>query len=69
MIRSHMAEICRELLKQHTPIEQILGCTDSRKLRSSMTLFWLATGETIFKEVLDQFFDGNMDPFTKEKFG
>jgi uncharacterized protein (DUF1810 family) len=39
---------------------------DSKKLRSSMTLFWLATEADIFRRVLDRFFGGRLDSRTKE---
>lgn len=43
----------------------ILGGIDARKLHSSMTLFLRAApGETVFKTVLAQFFDGEPDPAT-----
>ena len=45
--------------------EDILGGIDARKLHSSMTLFLRAApGETVFKTVLAQFFDGEPDPAT-----
>ena len=45
--------------------EDILGGIDARKLRSSMTLFLRAApGETVFKTVLAQFFDGQPDEAT-----
>jgi uncharacterized protein (DUF1810 family) len=43
----------------------ILGRMDARKLHSSMTLFLRAApGETVFKTVLAQFFDGEPDAAT-----
>ncbi len=43
----------------------ILGSTDARKLHSSMTLFLRAApGESVFKTVLAQFFDGEPDAAT-----
>ncbi len=43
----------------------ILGGIDASKLHSSMTLFLRAApGETIFKTLLAQFFDGEPDPAT-----
>lgn len=43
----------------------ILGRMDARKLHSSMTLFLRAApGETVFKTVLSQFFDGEPDTAT-----
>ncbi|GAB7038805.1 MULTISPECIES: DUF1810 domain-containing protein [Catenuloplanes] len=47
--------------------EQILGGVDAQKLRSSMTLFALAApDETLFREVLDRYYDGAPDPLTEE---
>lgn len=47
--------------------EDILGGIDAKKLRSSMTLFLRAApGETVFKTVLAQYFDGEPDPATDE---
>ena len=37
---------------------EILGGIDAMKVRSSMTLFLEVTGENIFRQVLDTFFDG-----------
>ena len=58
--------MCGELLKHKdkTALE-IFGDIDEMKLKSSMTLFSLATeGYTIFDEVLDYFFNGEMDEVT-----
>ena len=67
LLRSHMVEICGELLKLNGPIIWIMGYTDHLKLRSCMTLFWLVTREQIFKDVLDRFYHGGMDKYTQEK--
>ena len=67
VLRSHMLEICTELLKQNGSIDWILGYPDNLKLRSCMTLFWLVTNEPIFKAVLDRFFDGSLDTYTINK--
>ena len=67
LLRSHMVEICGALLKLNRPIIWIMGYTDHLKLRSSMTLFWLVTGEQLFKDVLDKFYHGKVDNYTKEK--
>ena len=46
----------------------ILGATDALKLRSSMTLFHrAASGDPLFREVLDRFFNGIADPATDER--
>ncbi|MDP9986588.1 uncharacterized protein (DUF1810 family) [Arthrobacter oryzae] len=60
---------CALVLANHADqsAEDIFGGIDARKLRSSMTLFLRAApGETVFKTVLAQFFDGEPDPATDE---
>ena len=67
ILRSHMIEICQELLKLNGSIDWILGYPDNLKLRSCMTLFWLVTNEPIFKAVLDKFYGGELDDYTLRK--
>ena len=67
VLRSHMLEICTELLKLNDSIDWIMGYPDNLKLRSCMTLFWLITNEPIFKAVLDKFYGGSLDAFTAQK--
>jgi len=60
---------CALVLANHAEqsAEDIFGGIDARKLRSCMTLFLRAApGETVFKTVLAQFFDGEPDPATDE---
>ncbi|WP_255768830.1 DUF1810 domain-containing protein [Pseudarthrobacter sulfonivorans] len=60
---------CSMAVSTHTgrSAVDILGGIDAKKLRSSMTLFLRAApGETVFKTVLAQFFDGEPDPATDE---
>lgn len=45
--------------------EEVMGWPDNLKLKSSMTLFYLVSGEDIFMEVLVKFFGGEMDEVTK----
>jgi uncharacterized protein (DUF1810 family) len=48
--------------------EQIFGPVDAPKLRSSMTLFLRASpGESWFRQVLDQYFDGTPDSATDQR--
>lgn len=58
-------EICQALLecKSSNPLE-VMGYPDNIKLQSSMTLFYMATGDELFKKVLDKFYDGREDPQT-----
>lgn len=67
MLRSHMVEICQELLKLERSIDWIMGYPDNLKLRSCMTLFWLVTREQLFKDVLDKFYGGELDEYTVQK--
>jgi uncharacterized protein (DUF1810 family) len=48
--------------------EQIFGEIDAMKLRSSITLFLhAAPGEPVFRQVLDQYFNGIPDPATEQR--
>ena len=48
--------------------ERVFGPVDAMKLRSSMTLFAVATPqEPVFREVLDHFFGGELDPETTSR--
>ena len=48
--------------------EQIFGGIDAQKLQSSMTLFLRAApDEPLFKQVLDRYFDGRVDPATDQR--
>ena len=48
--------------------EQIFGEVDAMKLRSSVTLFMhAAPGEPVFRQVLDQYFDGVPDSATEQR--
>lgn len=60
---------CAVVLANHADqsAEDIFGGIDAKKLRSSMTLFLRAApGETVFKTVLAQFFNGEPDPATDD---
>lgn len=67
ILSSHLVEISEELLKLDDSIEAIMGYPDNLKLRSCMTLFYLVSGEPVFWQVLDKFFDGKMDDYTEKK--
>ena len=67
VLSSHLMEISRELLKLNSPIDWIMGYPDDLKLKSCMTLFYLVSGENTFKDVLDKFYGGKMDEFTRKR--
>ena len=66
VLSGRLYELCSELLehKDKTALE-IFGDIDEMKLKSSMTLFALTSEDyTIFDEVLEHFFGGEMDEVT-----
>ena len=66
VLSGRLYELCDELLKHKdkTALE-IFGDIDEMKLKSSMTLFALTSEDyTIFDEVLESFFGGEMDEVT-----
>ena len=66
VLSGRLYELCGELLKHKdkTALE-IFGDIDEMKLKSSMTLFALTSEDyTIFDEVLECFFGGEMDEVT-----
>ncbi len=53
------------LAHNNAPADQILGTTDAKKLRSSMTLFATVPGAASeFVQVLEAFYDGEFCPLT-----
>ncbi len=67
-LRIRLVEISRALLEiDSDDASQVMGWPDDLKLRSSMTLFALASPEEkVFQKVLDKFFHGQMDQKTIE---
>lgn len=47
--------------------EDIFDETDAIKLRSSMTLFSRVSGEPVFQQVLDRYFEGKADEVTEQR--
>ena len=65
-LSGRLQELCAALLHhKDKSAYEIFGDIDEMKLKSSMTLFALTNEEyTIFDQVLEQFFDGEMDEIT-----
>ncbi len=66
-LRARLDECCKALLlhKDKTAVD-ILGDIDAMKLQSSMTLFALVSDDgSVFHQVLNQFFDGELDKETQ----
>ena len=75
LLRSHLMEISESLLAlESNNATLVMGYPDDLKLKSSMTLFLLASGHDskyekearVFKAVLEKYFDGEMDAQTVE---
>ena len=68
ILRERLLEISEALLQSdnNDPVK-ILGHTDSKKVKSSMTLFLSADPSChVFQAVLDKFYDGEKDGLTLE---
>jgi uncharacterized protein (DUF1810 family) len=65
-LSGRLYELCVALLhRKDKSAYEIFGDVDKIKLKSSMTLFALTSEDyTIFDQVLEQFFDGEMDEVT-----
>ena len=66
VLRERLLEISTALLALDScDPSEVMGYPDDLKLRSSMTLFSLAEPEcTVFRDVLDKFYDGQEDSRT-----
>ena len=65
ILGTRLKELCNILLSLDTnDAYSIFGDPDDKKLRSSMTIFLLATNDKIFQDVLDKFYDGKLDKLT-----
>lgn len=61
--------LCDVLIStRKTDPKEIFGYTDSLKLKSSLTLFYLATKNVTMKVLLNKFFDGELDSYTLGKY-
>ncbi len=61
---------CTQLVNDvhNRSINQIFGYPDNLKFRSSMTLFASVTSDNrVFKDALEKYFGGELDPFTVER--
>ena len=64
-LRDNLIDISLKLLELDTnDSKDIFGLIDSKKLKSSMTLFELASDNEVFSQVLEKYFDGDRDELT-----
>jgi len=67
VLGKRLHEISEALLEiKSSDASRVMGYPDDMKLKSSMTLFYLVSGDEIFKKVLDKFFDGDIDKKTEK---
>ena len=58
-LKSRLDEVCRILLNhQGKTASSIFGLTDAAKVKSSMTLFYLASKNELYRQVLDKYYNG-----------
>jgi len=59
ILRKRLDDVCEILLKHEgKSASSIFGVADSSRLRSSMTLFYLASNNELYKHVLDKYYNG-----------
>ena len=69
-LHDHLIQACQILIDLNAPdIEKVMGYIDAIKLKSSMTLFYLASKDEIFKQVLDMYFGGQLCQKTVDMVG
>lgn len=70
VLGKRLVEISEALLALDTSdAGAVMGYPDDLKLRSSMTLFFEATGDAVFQKVLDKFYSGKPDSKTLSVLG
>lgn len=67
ILGSRLIEITTALLEHRDKsIQEILPPVDARKVKSCMTLFWIASDNPLFKSILDFFYEGHIDNKTEK---
>lgn len=73
ILSKSLLEITEVLLYHDGSISEIIGyypfsgLSLVKTIHASVTLFFLITGETVFKKVLDKFYDGELDDYTHKR--
>lgn len=70
ILGSRLIEITKALLEHKgKSAVDILSPIDARKVKSCITLFWIASGNPLFKTAIDTFYEGRMDNKTINRVG
>lgn len=65
VLRARLVEITQALENQEqTDLPSIVGDVDSLKIQACMSLFYIATKESCFKNILMKYFNGKLHPET-----
>jgi len=65
VLGQRLLECCQLLLQlQNKTADEMFGFPDVLKLKSSMTLFLLASDKPVFQQVLDKYYEGGKDDKT-----
>jgi len=65
---SNLIKITKALLDvENKTIDEIVGFPDNLKIQSSMTLFYYVSNNTIFKDIIDKYYNGIFDENTITK--
>jgi len=67
VLSAHLLETAGVLLQLGAPATELFGYPGNRIVQGCMTLFYTVTGEPVFQQVLDKFFGGEPDAFTKKR--
>jgi len=65
-LKNNLIELTEIVLSydNKTSLVKVFGYIDAQKFYSCMTLFYLATKETLFKRAISRYFDGILDDYT-----
>lgn len=70
VLGKRLVEISEVLLNlRENDARKVMGYPDDLKLKSSMTLFYVVSGRTVFKQVLDKYYFGELDEKTVSLLG
>ena len=70
VLGKRLEEITEALLNiRENDAKEVMGYPDDLKLKSSMTLFYVVSGRSVFKQVLDKYYFGELDEKTVSLLG
>jgi len=68
VLSQDMKELAQTMLDSEKTLWQMMG-RDSNRVQASMTLFWIVTQDSVFKQMLDKFYEGKLhEPTVKRLY-